>query len=278
MRRTGVPLGLAAAVLVAACSGPGVVHVKDPGPVPMITTTTTPDYGAVALKTVTNRATSTIPIGPGKANLSGTASGPDGFVPGATVRVERLESSGAGSTDVVVQPDGTWALPNVLGGRFRVRAFRPPDLAQTTPTTFFIGSSDTKDHIDLRMDAFTGIAALASIAPSPAVYGQPANMAVLLTQRSVDPQGVVLGVPQVGLTVAVFGSGYQLETSASAITDNGGVARWRLHCTNVGDSALSVAVAGGSTYPLTLPPCVSAAQASSTVPTTTTVRRTTTSR
>src|SRR5207248_2824996 len=103
---------------------------------------------------------------------------------------ERLVGDGVGSADIISQADGTWAAPNVLGGRYRVRAWRAPDLALTTPQLLFVGSTETK-ALSLRVDRYTGTGVQAAIAPSPPVVGEPANLVVSVTTRSVDDKGVV---------------------------------------------------------------------------------------
>jgi hypothetical protein len=222
-------------------------------------------------------------LGPGRASLSGTATGPDGLLPAATVRIERFVGNAMASTELTTADDGTWALPNVLGGRYRVRAWRAPDLAQTKPDVFFIQSSEAKS-VNLRVDRQTGIAVTSSIAPDPPYYGYPINLFVLVAQKSVDSRGVVQKAPVTGTPVDLSGYGAQLETGNPSITDGNGVAQWRYRCTTTGAPALSVSVSGVS-YPLTVPPCVDPnapppppPSSGSTTTSSTTVRRTTSTR
>ena len=37
------------------------------------------------------------------------------------------------SVDATSQPDGRWTIPGILGGRYRLRAWRAPDMALTVP-------------------------------------------------------------------------------------------------------------------------------------------------
>jgi len=147
VRRAAVLLAL----LLTACSGSGVVKVKDPGPVPSTSTTAAVDFGAIGLKGVTSRTSSTVALGPGNASITGSVTGPDGAVPGATVRVERIVGTSIGTTDVTTQADGTFAVPTILGGRYRVRAWRAPDLALVKPEIFYLQSSEPRT-LALRVD------------------------------------------------------------------------------------------------------------------------------
>ena len=70
-----------------------------------------------SLAPVPGRATTTtVVIGPGEATLKGTVNAPEGLVPGAIVRAERLVGDAVATADVITNPDGTWAIPAVLGG------------------------------------------------------------------------------------------------------------------------------------------------------------------
>src|SRR5688500_10725176 len=106
---------------------------------PTTSTTARPDLSGVVLPDVPGTTSTSIPVGPGEATLQGIVTAPEGAVPGATVLIERLVGDGAGSATVVAGPDGRWVAPQILGGRYRVRAWRAPDLALTSPASFFLG-------------------------------------------------------------------------------------------------------------------------------------------
>src|SRR5690606_1191562 len=101
------------------------------------------DLSGVALPVVAGETTSTLRE-TGTARLVGTVTGPDGPVAGATVRIERLVAGREVRTDVTTASDGRFALDGVPGGRYRVRAFLPPDLAQTAPELRFV--ADGGEH------------------------------------------------------------------------------------------------------------------------------------
>jgi hypothetical protein len=246
-------------------------------------TTSGADFSGVALAGVPGRTTTTIALGPGGASLKGVVSGPEGVVPGATVRVERLVGDGVAMAEVITGLDGVWVLPNVLGGRFRLRAWRVPDLALTKPSVFFLGATDER-AVDLLLTTYTGVAASASIAPDPPVVGDPANLVVRVAQQSVEPDGVVRGVPISGQFVELVGGGdWRVESENPTFTDTGGDARWQVRCRSSGEQALGVLVGStGPSLPLAIPPCqvpvvvVPSDDGTGTATTSTTVRRTTT--
>ena len=276
-RRAAALVVLAAALV--ACSSKYPDLPAPPKTIPLPPVTTTPDYSAVGLHAVTGRTTSTtVPLGPGGATLNGSVTGPDGVEPNAVVHVERLVGNAVGAMDVPTNPDGTWSLPNVLGGRYRVRAWRTPDLALTDPAVFFLGATESK-QVALPLTAYTGRSVAAAIAPRPAVIGQTANLVVRLVVQSVDDQGVVRGTPVVGATMQLSGSGdWRVRSENPIDTDADGEANYTVVCNTTGSQPLGVVV-DGQYYDLKLPDCSSGFVESSTtdpsVRTTPTTRRTT---
>lgn len=277
------------AVASAACAGGGYA-VPKPKPAPDLPgPTAVPDLSNVALAAVPGRTTTTKPvIGPGPANLKGSVSGPDGPVAGAIVRLERLTDAGTATYDTLSAPDGTWVAANVIGGRYRVRAYLPPELALVKPAVFFLGGTESK-VLDITLTRYTGLVAKASVAPNPPLVDEPANLVVRVAQQSVDASGVVRAVGVSGANAQLVGSGlWRVESANPAVTDINGDAEWQVRCRASGTQPLAVLVNDADTLPLQMPACVEVVAAptpgpdsSTTFPfrrTTTTVRRTTTTR
>jgi Carboxypeptidase regulatory-like domain len=245
------------AVVLAGCSSKGIDALPPPPTTqPRPPTTAVVDLSGVALKEVSGKTTTTVAMGPGRAGLRGTVVGPDGPVPGATVQAERLVGDGAAVATVVTAADGTWALQGVLGGRFRVRAWRPTDLALTKPEVFFLNDGDTKP-LQLVLTRYTGLAVTFAIAPNPPVVEEPANLVVQVVQQSVDPQGIVRGEPVPSVRVELFGGGdWSLTTTNPTFTDGQGRGRWQLRCRSEGKQQLAVVVGDTQQFPLDIAPCV----------------------
>jgi hypothetical protein len=237
--------------LVACSSDPGALP-KVPDFKPAATTTTDVDYSGAPLKGVNGRApTTTIAIGPGPATVSGSVIGDEGPIAGATVQVERVAGGQTAGTTVATAEDGSWQLPKISGGRYRVRAWRAPDLAQTTWTGFFLGATETKT-VQLRLRAVGGLSVEASIAPDPPRVFQEANLVVLVAVKMVDDQGVVRATPQDNVQVElVTGSGWRVFSSNPTTTDSRGEASWSLRCRASGHQSIAVTV-GTQTIPLTI--------------------------
>lgn len=273
-----------AALLVTvagACSNDALDALPEPPTtVSLSTTTTGPDLSSVGLNGVPGRTTTTLEVTGGGATLGGVVAAPEGAVPGATIRLERLVGDAVGAVEVQSNADGTWSAPGIRGGRYRVRAWRPPDLAMTKPQVFFLEAGEARD-LALRVSRYEGIAVTSDMAPNPPEVNVPASLVVLVAERTVDAQGVVRANPVSGARVDLVGSNnWRLESSNPTLTDVNGQARWQLRCRAQGTHSLSVVVNQGITYPLEVPACAPAPPTSTTsfAPTTTTRPATTTTR
>lgn len=220
-------------------------------------TTPPPDYRAVVLPVAAGRTTTTTAVmGPGGATVRGRVVGPDGEpIVGASVRVERLAGDGVARADLVSGEDGAWSLPDVLGGRYRIRAWRAPDLAMVEPSFVFAGYNENAP-VEQRVERFLGTHAVPAVAPSPPVVGQPANLVVQVSARGVDAEGVVRTDPVAGVPVEVAGSGWSVLPPATTVTDGAGEGRWTVVCRQAGVQPLRLVVNGVEPFEVALPACV----------------------
>lgn len=194
-------------------------------------------------------------LGPGAARLVGAVVGPEGPVPGATVRIERLFGDAVASTTVTTDASGQWSLAAINGGRYRVRAWRPPDLAALEATVFFLTATETKD-VGLAVVRHGGESLVTSLSPERPVQGQPATLVVTLSAASIDAEGVLRtrGRPNVGVQLAP-GPGLVLESAAAAVTDGAGRAAFAVRCTAAGSQPVASAVIAGTARAIPLPSC-----------------------
>ena len=164
-------VGAAAIVVIAGCSNIANLHIPTPPPgspngVGATTTTAVSNFTGDALPTLASTPPTSVALTPGTATLSGIVLGPSGVVGGATVLVERLVDNSVGSKSVVAMADGTWKLPNILGGLYRVRAWQSPDLDLTTPQLVLLPAGGTQS-VNLTLMSYSGQSANAAISPSP---------------------------------------------------------------------------------------------------------------
>jgi hypothetical protein len=187
----------------------------------------------------------TVPVTPrasGTAHLSGAVNGPQGAVPGATVRVEHLVTGDPAPIDVVTGADGRYDLPNIAGGRYRVRAFLVPALAQVEPQVFFLEDA-TEQTIDLTLDNFASVGVSASIAPDPPTLNKEFTLVLRIARRTVGTDGVVRGEPIQNAAVAVTGAqGFNVKGASNGTTDVNGDVLFSIDCKSANASQLQIAV------------------------------------
>jgi hypothetical protein len=248
-----------AGLLAVACSGDDSGGRAKPRPVER---TADVDYSGTHLAKVDGTTTSIALPEVGTARIVGTVTGPGGPVANATVHVEHLVGSRVVPHDVLTGPDGRYAVPNIPGGRYRVRAYLPPALAVETADTRFL--EDGKEAVfDLELRDQRKVVASAATAPRVPYLGDPVNLSVVVATQAVDPDGVVRSTPVPGLRIELDGlgawslrsdSGLQspsqppattttsFTSSTTAFTDGAGAAVFPMRCNSPGDPGLGLLV------------------------------------
>lgn len=247
--RVGVPIAVPFVVLLVfvgrGCRTPNVPLLKPPTGVtlPAAAATSTPqDLTGIQLAGVDGTTTLVPARASGTSHLSGSVNGPQGLVPGATVRVEHLVGDQPPPIDVVTGPDGRWDLPNIAGGRYRVRAFMAPLLAQTEAQILFLNDGE-QSNLDLNVESFSAPVVVAAVAPDPPELNQSFTLVIRVARKTVDTDGVVRSEPIISASVALTGtSGYAVQSANGVLTDGNGDAMFTLQCHTAGAAAMQVAV------------------------------------
>ena len=263
--------------LLAGCS-------KDEGkalpkPVPEETTTTTLpiDLTSVSLEPIAVAAgkptSTTRPIGGGRAAIFGRVLDADGKpVPGAFVRATYYGDPNKPEViEALSLEDGTYRFEQVLGGRWRIRAWRTPELATLDDHVFFLGYTEQR-QVDLKVKAASDIVVTWSMAPNPPFTGSPVELAVLVLSQSVDEEGIVRRSPVGGAAVTLDIRGnWSLAGDPTQATEYNGRTAWHLTCNEVGHQPI-IAFVGGREWPLNIPACRDPLETTTTTapPTTTT--------
>lgn len=258
IRRLGFVLALV--VLAGACAD---TQRYEPLPIPEgiedlppTSSTIAPDLDEIALPVVEG-VTTTEPavIEPGPVTIQGRVDGPNGPVADARVRLERLTGGGSAVKIVPTAADGTWNAPNVLGGRYRIRAWQAPALGMLRAQVVFV-EAPRASGVVLRVERFDGTRIDAAIAPSPPTVGEEANLRVRVSTRQVDAEGIIRYLPNVGISVTLSGSGaWSVQTANPTFTDAGGAATFRVVCGAAGPQPLSAVLDDGESRALELPGC-----------------------
>jgi len=252
-----VSVALALAATLSSCTKGEVEPLPAAPKLPATTTTVAVDFSGIVLQAVPGRTTTTIAMQPGQATISGTVVGPNGPVPQAIVRAERIVGDASGSIDILTGADGSFAFTTMIGGRYRVRAWKPaPDnLAMLQPEVFFLESKESK-VLAMTVRPYQGVNVSSDIAPNPPMISEPANLVVQVVDQQVDAQGIVRGVPVANARVELFGAGdWRLRSPNPQTTDGDGRVTFTLECQRAGQQPLSVVVGDASTFPLEIPAC-----------------------
>jgi hypothetical protein len=254
-RAAAVVLLLVAAACSSGGGGGATIGRATSTAVPVPSTTLAPTTTTTASTvpgTPRTTTSTTVAVGPGQATITGTVNGPDGPVDGATVRVERLVGEEVASMDVR-SAGGSYSVASVLGGAYRVRAWKAPDLAQSGAETFFLAANDVK-RLDLTLTKY-GTGVIATLDPTPPKVDQPATLTARLGTARVDDEGRVNTTPRAGVPVVLTpGPGTALDSPAQVVSDASGTASWRLRCTAPGPFAVGLTVAAATT-PVNVPDC-----------------------
>ena len=261
---------LFAGLIVGTCRDPQPRTLPPPSNTSTSATappTTDPDFSRVALPEVPGETTTTAPRTDGFATLRGVVQGPEGAVPGAVVRAERLVGDIVQPFDVRTGADGAFELAGVPGGRYRVRAFLPPSLATAEPEIFYQPDFEERE-LRLVVEPFSGVIVRGDTSPQSPIVGFGVNLAVRVTERRVDEDGIAREVPVPGTPVRVSSTGWTSLSTESASTGSDGMAVFEYRCDRVGSvSATAFVGAAEEAFSLDVPGC-------SPVPTTTTTTTT----
>jgi hypothetical protein len=213
------------------------------------------DHSRIALPPVGGATTTTL-AETGSAAMRGVVVGPDGNVGEAIVRIERLVGEAVQVRDVRAAPDGTWEVGGIPGGRVRVRAFLPPAFTMLQPEIFFLPANEVRE-LRLVVTAHRGPDVRATTSPRSPFVGDLVNLAIRVTERVVDDQGVARTVARSGIGVEVRSSGWE-PVDARPVTDGDGIALFTYRCDRaspVTATAYIGAEPNQQVYPLEVPPC-----------------------
>ncbi len=253
-----------AIVVLAACSGSKPRSAGAPRAFNPLSSTTTssldpnalhvpagfqlPDTRFVSLAQVPGKPQPTppIPVTGGKASVEGTVTGPGGAVAGATVRIERWVGSASGAISVATDGNGHYGAAGLLGGHYKVRAWLQPSLTTFTAGTGFVADGG-RLNVNIPLTQYNAFTVQVAASAGAAEVGQAFSVEALVTQQTVDGNGVVqqAGVPSVSVQLSTDPS-VTIVGANPGTTGSDGSATWTLTCQSPGSFAANVTSANGS--------------------------------
>jgi len=151
----------------------------------------------------------------------------------------------------------------IFGGRYRVRAWRTPDLALTTPQILFVESTQNR-NVGLQLSRYTGVSASSIYSPDPPLVGGSTSVTAVVTTLSVDGDGVVRSVPLANASISVSVDPPWLFSGGQLITNGQGRATFQLQCEAEGQGRVDLIVNSTHSFGLTFRPCVPPAPSTTT--------------
>lgn len=231
------------------------------------------DRRATVLPVAAGISTTTQPadLDSGGMSLTGSVVDEEGEpIAGATIRLERVVGDLVQPAEVRANNEGRFEARGLIGGRYRVRAFRQPDKAMLQAAAFFLEDGIEHD-VEIPVETLSGIRATVVTAPSVVRVGDQADVWIRISRATVDAQGVVATTPQAGVRVALPSDARWEYTPGAVVGDDGrreavdsvtnatGDVLWTPTCRQAGESSAVARVRqivrqSGATQPGTPPP------------------------
>lgn len=274
----GLMCGGLMAGVVAACSGGGddsadgtttTVELLDAAPpetaaigtIPVPPDFVIPDTRGVALAPVESKekpgptpGANVLPVRGGTSKVRVRVQGISGEG-SLVVRFERIAGGLVGWEDVRTNRSGVAELDGAVGGRYRVRAWRSPDLATTESQLAFVGR-DEEVEVAVRVERHDAIVISGALTVPTWRVGSEVPLQVLAVREAVDGNGRVGGSPVVAQVSLVLRGGVGVEGESVVTTDGGsGTALFTLRCAVPGNHVVDIS-AEGSTVSVPLPECL----------------------
>jgi len=199
------------------------------------------------------------------SNADGTWRAPQGVAPPPIATVPTTGPTVPGQLPTIAPPTTAPPPPQVtrppvgpqgiLGGRYRVRAWRTPDLALTAPQILFVEGKQNRT-LGLQLARYSGTTVSSVSSPDPPVLDAPLTVTAVVSSAAVDGDGIVRALPLPNATVSLAVGAGLLFVGGPTFTNPQGRASFVLRCQALGASLVELTVNGAQTYSLPVRGCV----------------------
>lgn len=201
-----------------------------------------PDTRNVVLPAVVAPVSTTaLPMQGGKASVEGQVVGPGNApIPGATVRIERFVGEQVVTVDVATNATGNFAINQLLGGRYRIRAWRAPTFAQLSSEVTFLAEGDHRS-VRLTLDAPNDIDISAARSAATVILGQGGQVSMRILTSVVNGNGQVDKAGRANDLVVATGAGVFAGQGGQTNSDAQGNATFNFTCNALGTGTFTLA-------------------------------------
>ncbi len=163
-----------------------------------------------------------------------------GPVEGATVRLERVTVYTEQRMETSTNDEGYWQVRSLSGGRYRIRAWRQPDLAAAEPGAVFVENGGTA-NVDLALEQPARFDLRLADAPALPRFGEESRFTFRVTSGSVNENGQVAPLPLEGVAIDFPSTDRWVTVGADeGSTDADGRATWTAECAALGSESVTV--------------------------------------
>lgn len=237
--------------LLSGCSSPPeevAPPASTPHQRPIVAPEPLPDTREVSLTRVGGtRGGFPVVVEGGDLVMTGSVQAPDGPVAGAIVLLERFVGQSSGSLEIRTDAGGRWIADEVYGGRYRIRAWRAPDLAMAASELRFI-AADAEVDLSLGVDRYDGADVTGDVDDAQPEVGGSVTVTALATRQQVDGRGIITTSPAFGRDAGITAFGpWRLDGSQVAVIDAAGRVGWTFTCESAGSVSARVEALGTET-------------------------------
>lgn len=191
----------------------------------------------------------------GTSELTGFITGPEGPLQGAEVVVQRFTKDGAAVVRTQTNSSGLWRITEILGGRYRVRAYVPSRFGSSGSEVFFLNEGETRSH-NVNLSDPSDEPVVSGLVDGKGFVGSGAQAMVFVAIREVDEDGKTRQVAAQGFEVELVLDGVSavMTSGPTARTGPGGLARFTYDCIEIWNGSATAVVLGRS-YQVAVTPC-----------------------
>ncbi len=176
-------------------------------------------------------------------------------VPQADVQVERIIGDVSSSINVKADAGGRFRAPQLLGGRYRVRAFLPPSLSMRNAEVLFLPENGQAEGLELSLSNESSSKFSGRFQGDVARVGSNHTVIIEFRNAQVNSEGIIEDGPVPNELVAITVREPLVVNGSILTTSNAnGVARFVVSCSAEGNGRITI-TSRNQDQNVPVPPC-----------------------